>query len=223
VTGLQKLGARDHVEWSVLPRDRDRTFTLFELLEAARAAPVHTFGWPVGVFMDREEYRPRPRLDGISAEVSWDSRKTYDYWAISTSGDFMTVKTFSEDALGKPDSFFFNTRVVRTAEKLMYIDRLYAALNMPDNLRLTVRLAYEGLSHRELGSAGGLRHVSGGRRTVEDEVQIERFTSLDEIRGDLVGVVKSLCEPVFVLFDFFRIADDIYEDIIVKYQRGEVS
>lgn len=42
-----------------------------ELLDAARQAPIRTFGWPIGVFIHTsDEARPKPRTDGIFASCS---------------------------------------------------------------------------------------------------------------------------------------------------------
>jgi len=40
-----------------------------DLLQAASEAEIQTFGWPMGVVMNTDEYRPKPRTDGIFAEV----------------------------------------------------------------------------------------------------------------------------------------------------------
>ena len=38
---------------------------------AVREATISTFGWPIGVVLDnRDEYRPRPTVDGVEAEIS---------------------------------------------------------------------------------------------------------------------------------------------------------
>lgn len=67
--GLKKAGFNAYMEArffvvrdkpSVGPRD---------LLRAAESAQVHAFGWPIGVVLARSDAAPRPRTDGIAAEI----------------------------------------------------------------------------------------------------------------------------------------------------------
>jgi hypothetical protein len=65
-----------------------------DLRRAAREAPIHTFGWPIGIYLDRSEAQPKPRTDGIVATVRSREGATFDYWAIRRSGDFYTLLSF---------------------------------------------------------------------------------------------------------------------------------
>ncbi len=38
----------------------------------------------------------------------------------------------------------------------------------------------------------------------------------------IVGLVKTLCEPLFVIFDFAKFGDDIYDQIVSNYIQGKV-
>ncbi len=71
-----------------------------ELLNAVKLSEIRTFGWPIGVTLEnREEYRPRPYKDGIKAEVSIaeGDRKSFDYWAARSNGDFYLLQSLFED------------------------------------------------------------------------------------------------------------------------------
>ncbi|MGY4467760.1 hypothetical protein ACVWWK_003469 [Bradyrhizobium sp. LB9.1b] len=93
-----------------------------ELLNAVKHSEIRTFGWPIGVTLEnREEYRPRPYGDGIRAEVSIgheeeEGRKSYDYWALRSSGDFFLLQSLFEDSR-RPTEIFFDTRIVRVTDK----------------------------------------------------------------------------------------------------------
>src|SRR5258708_1537938 len=94
-----------------------------ELLNAVKQSEIRTFGWPIGVTLEnREEYRPRPYKDGIKAEISIaeGDRKSFDYWAARSNGDFYLLQSLFEDSR-KPNQIFFDTRVVRVTESLMFI------------------------------------------------------------------------------------------------------
>src|SRR5690606_25647217 len=86
--------------------------TQSELDKAARESEIHTFGWPIGVYLGNvEEYRPRPRSDGISATVT--DMRHFDYWAWRRNGDFYLLKSLFEDDRGSQadqdrQKLFFN-------------------------------------------------------------------------------------------------------------------
>ena len=212
-TGVVELGFR---------LAQPKAFTHFELNDAARKAPIHTFGWPIGVYLEREEYRPRPKKHGIVAELPWTERHTYDYWAISLHGTFYQLSTYSEDALGRPDIFAFDTRIVRTAEFLLYCDRLYTALGVPAGAVVDIVVRYEGLTKRRLGAVGR-RRVDEPKQSREDDsldgISIKHGT-IPELLPDLT---RKLCDPVFVLFDFFRVEPATYTEIVTRFMAGEVD
>jgi hypothetical protein len=221
--GLAAIGTSSYIETSFSQATPQAAFTHFQLLDAAREAPIHTFGWPIGVFFDREEHRPRPRRDGITAEIAWPERNTYDYWALSLAGDFYLLKTLSEDALGHPEAIFFNTRIVRTTERLLYCQRLYRSLGVADDAMVQMEIRYVGFSGRILAAAGGRRVVFDNRVAVENETEhVEEFR-LGDIETKLVSLVRAFCDPLFVLFDFFRLEDSVYEEIVAAFRTGKVA
>jgi hypothetical protein len=218
--GLAELGKTAFTE-TVFGLIEGGRFSQFELLDAARESPIDTFGWPVGVFFAREEYRPRPLRDGIFARVLWGERETYDYWSLSLQGDFYLLKTLSEDALGHAEAVFYNTRIVRTTERFLYCRRLYNNLGITDDAFVQMSVRYSGIAGRVLGRAGG--GASGLQGTaVETEMEHQEVFRLGEIDTRLVELVRSFCEPLFVLFDFFRVDDSVYGEIVTAFVGGEV-
>jgi len=104
-----------------------------ELLNAVRKSGIRTFGWPIGITLEnRDEYRPRPFEDGIRAEVaildrSLSGRPSYDYWALRSNGDFYLLQSLFEDQRAE-NKIFFNTRIVRVTEALLFAANLYEHL-----------------------------------------------------------------------------------------------
>jgi hypothetical protein len=47
--------------------------------------------------------------------------------------------------------------------------------------------------------------------------------ALGDLDRDLTVLVKTVLAPLFELFDFFQLGDDVYEDIVDRFVRGEVS
>ena len=198
-----------------------------ELLNAVRASEIRTFGWPIAVTLEnRDEYRPRPFEDGIRAEIAIEQgglsgRPSYDYWALRSNGDFYLLQSLFEDqrAEGK---IFFNTRIVRITEALLFAANLYTTLGAPPETRLSVRVTHRGLSGRELTSSSPNRHLfpSSAR---EHQSQSQVVVVLGRIRDDLVDEVRRIAAPMFMLFDFREFEQGIYADIVRRFENGEVS
>lgn len=218
---------------SQLPGSKEMCFALYppkpgwspqELNEAARRSEIKTFGWPIGVYLEnREEFRPRPRADGIVAEIAIEDRSSYDYWAIKRNGDFYSLSSLFEDRRA-PDKLFFDTRVIRATEGLLYCARLYSRLGVDPSTSVRFSLRFTGLKNRILSAATPLRAFTLlERRCLEDEIVSEVSTSIQDIEANIVILVKNLLGPVFMLFDFFELSDSAYDELVNKFVRGEIA
>ena len=220
--GLSALGRKAFMEarFALDPPKPSRTQR--ELDEAAREAPIDTFGWPIAVYLgNRDEFRPRPRADGIVAEVAIEDRSSYDYWAIRRDGDFYLLASLFED-MRDPTKIFFNTRIVRVTETLLYCARLYARLNVDPTATVNTAIKHGGLSGRSIGPSNPNRHIRPYVPASEDETEVELKTSLQDIESNLVSLVKQVVAPILVLFDFFEVGDSVYEDIVNNFVAGRV-
>jgi len=220
--GLADLGRSGYMEVRAGLHPPKITKTQTELNEAARNSQIQTFGWPIAVYMTRDEYRPRPRMDGIFAQIKPDSKESYDYWAIRRNGDFYFVGSLFEDQR-RPDEIFFNTRIVRVTEALLYLARLYSQLGLDRSARVNIAVRHGGLKGRKLTSSSPNRSLSIARTTKETEVDVPISVTLDEIEAQLVQQVKELLAPLFRVFDFFELGDDVYDDIVGRFVKGEVA
>jgi len=148
-----------------------------ELLDAVRQSEVRTFGWPIGITLEnRDEYRPRPYGDGIRAEVSiGDNRESYDYWALRSNGDFFLLQSLFEDSRD-PNQIFFDTRIVRVTESLMFAEGLYRRLGASQDAPVHVRVTHRGLRGRKLASASSRRYLSVNRSATDDHSQSQVLT-----------------------------------------------
>ncbi|OWU65634.1 MAG: hypothetical protein CBB60_003665 [Armatimonadetes bacterium Cent15-Ar3] len=198
-----------------------------DLLNAVRKSEVRTFGWPIGVTLEnRDEYKPKPYGDGIRAEISiakdsLSGRQTYDYWAVRRNGDFYLLQSLFEDTRGE-NLIFFNTRIIRVAEALMFASNLYTNLGASPDANLSVRVSHRGLAGRTLTSAGGNRHVFP-RVCHESNSESEIVVALGKMRDALVNDVRKIVEPLFMLFEFQEFGEAIYVDIVRRFEKGETS
>jgi len=213
-----------HTLWEISSSigNPDINATQAELLSSARSSEIKTFGWPIGVMLEnRDEYRPRPTGDGIIANINIGDRESFDYWSWNNVGDFYLLKSIFEDRRNS-GAIFFNTRIVRTTEALLYIGKMYKNLGANDTDPICIKMNYEGIEGRTLSSSNPNRLLHEKRRTTENECHSEINILLGDISNDLVNVVKSLIVPLFVLFDFFELPDKVYADIVNRFVNGEV-
>lgn len=221
-TEFAKVGVRGYFEITFALDPPKLAATQPQLMNAARAAEIRTFGWPIGIVLEnREEYRPRPRHDGIVANIPILDKQSYDYWALRTNGDFYLLQSLFEDNRA-PDKLFFNTRIVRLTEALLYCRRLYSELRVPDSTRVHFITHYGGLKGRELASSNPNRLLFG-RKTEEDDIEVHTVFTLKALDEDPSAIVKELLAPVFVLFDFFELSAEVYTDIVNKFINGQVT
>jgi hypothetical protein len=198
-----------------------------QLLDAVRDAQVRTFGWPIGVTLEnRDEYRPRPTADGIVAEVSisGDSteRTSYDLWKLFRDGRFYTILSLFEDER-RPETIFFDTRIVRVTEALLFLVRLYRRLNASDTDEVTVLIGHGGLAERSLGSADPHRLMTQhGRTTAEHEVETSITATISDLEANLVEYVRQILQPLFVVFDFFEVNDGVLSGLVEDFVAGRI-
>lgn len=220
--GLKNLGKSGWMEVRFALSNSKPHRTQRELYDAAEKAQIHTFGWPIGVVLTGSEQRPRSRVDGIVAEIAQEDRSSYDYWAFRRNGDFYLFKSLFEDER-RPGSIFFNTRIVRTTETLLYCVRLYTRLGVHDTAVVNVGIRHGGLQDRVLTASASWRSLYEKFSTTEAEVYSEVQASLTGIESRLVEFVKDLTQPLFMIFDFFELSDQVYADIVNKFVEGKVT
>jgi len=203
------------------------------LRAAAMQAQIHVTGWPVGVVLEnREEFRPRPTNEGVLAIVETDGRlfpRTFDYWTLTRSGDFYSMMSFLEDVRHVEQGsrqLYFDARIVRATEILLHCAKLYTLLGVEPNTQIELSIRYGGLRNRTLASLSPTRVPSFTPDTnlEEDEVTVQPISfRLGALESDIVRLVKSVCEPLFVVFNFAAYDDLVYRQIVGDFVMGKVS
>jgi hypothetical protein len=194
-----------------------------ELLNAVRQSEIRIFGWPIGILAEnRDEFRPKPYGDGIRAEVSIaeSSRTSFDYWALRSNGDFYLLQSLFEDQR-RPGEIFFDTRIVRVTESLMFAERLYTKLGVPPEVRVGISVKHKGLKGRTLSSASTSRMVAP-KVASENEATSEITVILGSMKATRIDDVRKILEPMFMLFDFTQFHTSVYEDIVRNFELGIV-
>lgn len=199
--------------------------------DGVRDSEIHTFGWPIAVLLEggKPEYKPVPDADGIHATIltndDWygdgNVRQTFDYWAIKEDGSFYLLKSIFEDER-RAGELFFNTRIVRITETLMFLRGLYTRFNVGADEQIRIEITHGGLKGRVLGSSTRNRLLHSSRTCHEEKVTTAITTTINEINADMVVVVEKFTNPLFEQFDFFQLSKDVLTDIVTNYLNGKV-
>ena len=132
------------------------------------------------------------------------------------------MQSFFEDQRTE-NALYFNTRIVRVTEALLFASRLYTALGAAPDARISARFTHTGLAGRTLTSSVLNRYVSGAPKSHEQMSETETVIVLGDIQAALVDEVRRVCAPMFMLFDFQEFAPEVYDDIVRRFEKGEVS
>jgi hypothetical protein len=198
-----------------------------DLLSAVRSSVIRTFGWPLAVTLEnREEFRPRPLADGIRAEIAvaekgFSRKGSYDYWVARTNGDFYTLQSLFEDERAE-NMLFFNTRIVRITEALLFAANFYGNLGAAPESKVSIRISHRGLAGRTLTTSNLNRHVFP-REAAAAESEAQIVDTVGDLRTNLVDNVIQIAKPMFMLFDFAEFQHNVYEDIVRGYEQGRVT
>ena len=225
-SGIERVKLNGHMELRFALHETVNK-TQLELLNAMRKSEIQTFGWPIGaVLQNNDEHAPMPYGDGIRAEIQIDERSmygasSYDYWAFRNNGDFYLLQSLFEDQR-RENEVFFNTRIVRVTESLLFAAGVYHQISVPESVELSIRVTHRGLSGRTLTSSSPSRFIRP-RKSNENESSAEIVVTIGDIRSTLVELVQQLLEPMFMLFQFQQFQNEVYTDIVGRFEKGNVS
>lgn len=108
------------------------------------------------------------------------------------------------------------------AESLLFGANLYGHLGVTPATRVSIRVVHRGLKDRQLGSSSFNRLIRSAA-TREEESQSEIVLEIGQIQPELVDGVRKVTEPLFMLFDFSEFSEEIYIDIVRRFEAGEVT
>jgi hypothetical protein len=222
VAGLAALGRTGYMEISATVEPATQA-NQRELLAAISEASVHAFGWPIGVVLDRDEYRPRPTPDGIVAEIAIADtpemgpmgRSSYDFWKLFRDGRFYTLLSLHEDAHTQ-GVLWFDVRISRVTEAFLLLARLYRRLGASDNDRVVVTVRHTDLAGRKLMAAARDRDIMP-RESTEDTVESTLTVRIGELESRLGELVKTTVDPLFMVFDFFQLGDAVVYELVDRF------
>lgn len=223
--GLKRNNLSGYMEIRIALLDYQLNSDLEDLLDAAEKAQILSFGWPIGA-MDKHnnKYRPKPTTEGIIIELDFENGESYDYWTLRRDGAFYLLQSLFEDKR-KQGYIFFNTRIVRITEALLYTVRLYSILKVPFSSHIVFGIRHGGLKGKILSASGerALTMFKEYKADLNDEVNTEIEIELEKIESGLVDLVEKFTVPLFEVFDYFKLEKKSLEDIVNNFVNGKVT
>lgn len=226
-TQFKKTSYSAYMEIKLSLENEEKTFDSNKLLDAAEKSQIHTFGWPLGVMMrGNAQYDPKPKNEGICVCPENTNTETgFDYWTLRNDGTFYLLKSLFEDERSKDEpKIFFNTRIIRISEALLYASNLYKNLGLNQETKIEISITHVGLDGRKLWAAGNRSWTMHANRIArENNVQTTIATTIGDIEDNLADNVELFTKPLFEKFDFFSLDRGVLDDIVTRYKNGEVS
>ena len=201
----------------------------------SRVAQTKYTGWPVFMFMTREETWPR-EVDG--AIETWlppedvmprnlTDAAHCDFWRGVPSGRMFLIRGYQEDGQETfPPATVFDTTlpIWRLGEILLHASNLAELLakDDPDGLIVKLRVLYTGLRGRQLKSwANPLSGIfMEGRPSRSDEVLLEAGIPVRGLKQNLAAALVPLVSQLFERFDAESVSFDFVQNEVSKLAKG---
>lgn len=220
---MEKNDLAGYLEYFCHLVNYDLNASLQQLALAADESQVHTFGWPIGIVLHTDDFKPKP-ISQEKIQVVIDRQESFDYWTLDKNGNYYILKSLFEDrrAEGK---IFFDTRTVRTTELLLRTANLYLALGIPGNEEINLKIEYGGLLDRILVAANPARTFSFDRKCSVNEISttfqepIENLTNeirLKEMVYETILAITEVCEM------FVPSKSELIDPIVENFLNGRI-
>jgi hypothetical protein len=210
---------RRHMEFQSKVIGASLDVPLQDLTEAMERTQIHSFGWPIGIVLPSPEFRPKPYVGGIKAEI--DAGESYDEWSLSKTGEFRVWKTLFEDRR-KAGVLYLDTRIIRTAEVIRRTAALYNALLEERPARMYFRLKHGGLEGLHMGVASPNRFLAFERTCHLPEFSHEYTVEIPEMltAAGLKATVFDYITRLFELFDMFKVDRALVDELVDNFLMG---
>lgn len=206
-------------------KNSSKTWNQNELLKAAKESICRNTGWPIGVIIEREGYRPIFKNNGIETELEFLDG-SYDEWALRRDGSYYFFRVLEEDSQNKfkKNSFiFFDTRIWRISEVFLHCEKLYRKLGLRDNDVITIQITHDGLNGRKLAASNPMRDFSLSERWCEEtSVTCSTEVTLGDLKDKLFDHVLSVSREMLILFDGWQPDSAVIETIYEEFTKSRI-
>jgi hypothetical protein len=196
-----------------------------KLLEIARASEIKHTGWPIGIAIQGNSGSPRATEDGVEAEyISNYIHRSYDYWYLTSSGNYYFARSFDEDTSEqvKPGTFlWFDIRIRRIAEAIEHAILLYKNLGISDEEAVRLKISLFGIGDRQLSAWDPGRAVSLHPRSSASTIkQIgwEKEITYKVLKEKQDDFIYDAVRQMLIIFNFFEPAKQVVDTIVKDYR-----
>ncbi|OGU41358.1 MAG: hypothetical protein A3K31_16985 [Ignavibacteria bacterium RIFOXYA12_FULL_35_25] len=132
----------------------------------------------------------------------------------------MLLSLFEESK--KADTIWLETRISRVTEALLYCGRLYNRLGVDRLHKVHFSIKHFGLKNKRLEYANDFSSRVHNNISFEDESETEIEFVLSDIENNIVNLVKDILSPMFMLFNFYELEENNYENLVNKFINGKI-
>lgn len=220
IAWLKKLEITAYMEikTNILQKVTEKDLIL--LKSSAKNSIIKTFWWPIGNYIDEPKFSPKPDVKWIHTEIDSWQKWCYDYRALNKSCAFYLKSSLFEDKRD-PEKIFFNTRIVRITEVLMYLKNLYSNLWIWEETPFEVTITHGWLNWRILWSSSPNRFLAP-RMINTDQVSTTTIVTINKIENNIIDIVELYTKELFEQFDFFELSRSVLEDIVSNFVSWKV-
>jgi hypothetical protein len=196
--------------------------SLQKLLPLLREAVSQETSWPPWWVPNRPELRPRPYDDIIECWIAgtfFADPAHSDFWRADPRGRLCLIRGYDEDSepqeIPPGTELELTSPIWRVGECLLHAERLGSRLGA-GNVQIMMR--WKGLSGRTLRARGIENYAPPivDHGCAQDEVSTFVRAKVADVTENLNELVRELVEPLFAVFDFFQLPDDIYAQELDK-------
>ena len=223
LAGLNALNRKGYTELCLVAPDYSLNKTVKELYPIVKDSVVRFQDYykeqlkktmPTGRYVDicdDERLFPKPGRENIYFEMGSPDFIRYQYWNLRKNGTFYQLTDFYEDSapqlhgiygeekLPPLEYLFFDTRIRRILDLVLYAANLYTNFELPESSRILARITLGGLSGRDLQTFH--RSMDYERFChLEEPITVEIQTSIKEIKDKHVEFVHKIINEVVFYF-----------------------
>lgn len=194
-----------------LIRAEDQIWTPQEILKTAESAK--------GIYRDKF----RPTQDGIELRVEADDLALPRYWKLDRSGKSYSCELLTEDfeqpritsSRGHLEkTLWLDLAVGRIARLLRDSARIYEELGISSGEPYLLSIKHNRIGGRTLYSTEYIYYAFRDKISQEDSHTWQEEVTQDRINNQLVELMHEIANPLFFLFDFSEVYEDMVEKIL---------
>ena len=222
LSGFENQG---YVEINISSDNFDRTFRQDEIIDSIKELRPIKEGFPFNEAIEldpSEEFRWKPLHREISKNIIIKENNMLIYWAIRRDLKFFLLNSFFEDIQNKA-ILYTDIRIYRIVNSLLFIQRFYNKLKIPNDTNLIIKVTYGNLKEYKLLTPWQRETniIKNPWITTENNITEDVKIMLKNIDSDLTRIVEDLISQLFIVYDAADYLKNIPE-MISNYMKKKI-